>query len=82
MEKSESVKSFTAYFHRDKDSNYEAFGDLGGDLNSSDARTRFAYMGMEIGLATMVDIETGECVAYGIHHNGELINFEKEVPLS
>lgn len=82
---SDTVVEHTVYVHRDKESNWDSWGTLcgkhGGD-SEGDAGSKFSYCGYEVGLATMVDMKTGRCVAYGIYDGKTLVNFEKEVELT
>ena len=63
------AEQFILGMHRSKDSNWDAWEhELNGDPDS-DAAREFAYTGYEVIFHTMVDMETGECMAYGIDAN-------------
>lgn len=53
------------YLHGDKESNYGEFEELGGDIDGQ-AAVEFSYAGYEVCIHCMVDLDTGECEAYGI----------------
>ncbi len=65
------------YLHSSKESNWEDWRELGGD-DESEAGSDFAYTAYEVCFHTMVNLDTGECQAYGIEGDGgELIEFPK-----
>lgn len=74
----ENVKDHVVYLHGSKDSNWESWRELGGDPET-DAASTFAYTGYEIGLQCMVDMSTGEAMAYGIRDGDELVEFDRPV---
>lgn len=52
------IRSVTLYAHRDKDSNWDQWTELGGD--EDDAGRNFSYAGYEITLGCTVDMDTGD----------------------
>lgn len=56
------------YVHRGKDANFDDWRALGGQTDT-EAEQAFKYTGYEVCFHCMVDLETGECVAYGIDAN-------------